>query len=131
VLLVGRCARGTWYVYMKGLQGQRWEVSVTDSASMAGMCSMHAAVQTCCSCKQVCSTTGVRCKGAELRRNLAGNAGACVCCVCRNRKQLHGPAVCSLAQDGKPVQQRSGGTLNTWRSGDDGRTVAERLQVQF
>jgi hypothetical protein len=23
----------------------------------------------------------------------------------------------------------SGGTLNTWRSGDDGRTVAERLQV--
>jgi hypothetical protein len=26
---------------------------------------------------------------------------------------------------------RSGGTLNTWRSGDDGRTVAERLQVRF
>jgi hypothetical protein len=25
----------------------------------------------------------------------------------------------------------SGGTLNTWRSGDDGRTVAERLQVRF
>jgi hypothetical protein len=24
-----------------------------------------------------------------------------------------------------------GGTLNTWRSGDDGRTVAERLQVRF
>jgi hypothetical protein len=24
----------------------------------------------------------------------------------------------------------SGGTLNTWRSGDDGRTVAERLQVE-
>jgi hypothetical protein len=28
-------------------------------------------------------------------------------------------------------QQWSGGTLNTWRSGDDGRTVAERLQVRF
>jgi hypothetical protein len=26
---------------------------------------------------------------------------------------------------------RAGGTLNTWRSGDDGRTVAERLQVRF
>jgi hypothetical protein len=25
----------------------------------------------------------------------------------------------------------SGGTLNTWRSGDDGRMVAERLQVRF
>jgi hypothetical protein len=25
----------------------------------------------------------------------------------------------------------SGGTLNTWRSGDDGRPVTERLQVRF
>jgi hypothetical protein len=25
----------------------------------------------------------------------------------------------------------SGGTLNTWRSGDDGRPVIERLQVRF
>jgi hypothetical protein len=25
----------------------------------------------------------------------------------------------------------SGGTLNMWRCGDDGRTVAERLQVRF
>jgi hypothetical protein len=24
-----------------------------------------------------------------------------------------------------------GGTLNTWRSGDDGRPVTERLQVRF
>jgi hypothetical protein len=27
--------------------------------------------------------------------------------------------------------RRSGGTLNTWRSGDDGRPVTERLQVRF
>jgi hypothetical protein len=26
---------------------------------------------------------------------------------------------------------KSGGTLNTWRSGDDGRPVTERLQVRF
>jgi hypothetical protein len=26
---------------------------------------------------------------------------------------------------------QAGGTLNTWRSGDDGRPVAERLQVRF
>jgi hypothetical protein len=26
---------------------------------------------------------------------------------------------------------KSGGTLNTWRSGDDGRPVTERLQARF
>jgi hypothetical protein len=29
------------------------------------------------------------------------------------------------------LQDLSGGTLNTWRSGDDGRPVTERLQVRF
>jgi hypothetical protein len=33
-----------------------------------------------------------------------------------------------LPQD---MPDASGGTLNTWRSGDDGRPVTERLQVRF
>jgi hypothetical protein len=37
----------------------------------------------------------------------------------------------SLMGDGTHLQAATGGTLNTWRSGDDGRPVSERLQVRF
>jgi hypothetical protein len=31
----------------------------------------------------------------------------------------------------RDIGRKSGGTLNTWRSGDDGRPVTERLQVRY
>jgi hypothetical protein len=42
---------------------------------------------------------------------------------------LHNATAC--LKNVSSEQHVSGGTLNTWRSGDDGRTVAERLQVRF
>jgi hypothetical protein len=44
--------------------------------------------------------------------------------------QLNGVQLLALAHL-MPNMRMSGGTLNTWRSGDDGRPVTERLQVRF
>jgi hypothetical protein len=43
----------------------------------------------------------------------------------------HNGAVIFWRKLAKTQREESGGTLNTWRSGDDGRPVTERLQVRF
>jgi hypothetical protein len=59
---------------------------------------------------------------SRLRMNLLDYIALAVngkqrCCDCHN---MH--VICPTL---------SGGTLNRWRGGDDGRLVAERLQVRF
>jgi hypothetical protein len=51
-----------------------------------------------------------------------------VSCVGANAQIVRTSAVCA---DLLHQCAAAGGTFNTWRSGDDGRTVAERLQVRF
>jgi hypothetical protein len=45
--------------------------------------------------------------------------------------QLLPPSSMSSSQAHRTRPGVPGGTLNTWRSGDDGRPVTERLQVRF
>jgi hypothetical protein len=60
-------------------------------------------------------------EGVRCHSTLEPAAAAAAAVAAQTRKQ-------ALLQE---VRYVSGGTLNTWRSGDDGRTVAERLQVRF
>jgi hypothetical protein len=60
---------------------------------------------------------------ADSRKGAAANSSICIAVQAEKDGSLD--AMC----DGKLCW--SGGTLNTWRSGDDGRPVTERLQVRF
>jgi hypothetical protein len=62
----------------------------------------------------LCSEQSVLCVGTQLSASAV--------------RRLIGPSSCVTDHRDHSV---TGGTLNTWRSGDDGRTVAERLQVRF
>jgi hypothetical protein len=89
-----------------------------------------------CATHSVLGEDGWPCKGSSLQLgDLASRSSLRDSGVCLVRTAGHhgkGSSMpCNSVEHVTDHGLRSGGTLNTWRSGDDGRLVSERSQVRF